>query len=370
MPASSRGLTTDRVMTVRIHLVFFLALSCCAVHSQDNQPNKQTNAKSIDVIVMKNGDRLSGEIKKIEHGLLYIETPYISGEQVAVDWLQVEKIESQRPYRVELDTGKRLIGRIQSESSTGSDKPSFTIVAEDAETKVTREEVIGMGWQKENFFRQLKGNIDLGYSFTSGNEQVQGNLNATSTFDSPKYRMEGNLNSTISVVSGTNEINRQQVTTLFGKYLSRRDMVFGAADFLKSSQQKLDLRSTRAAGYGRGFIKTPRTELNLRAGLAYNHESYVPSAGIQPFHSSIESLFYLGYSTFRFNRSEFNLNVSAMPSLSDAGRVRSNVNSSYSVKLVNNFRFVVSLWDTYDSRPPIAAKKNELGLSTGLGWTY
>jgi hypothetical protein len=59
-----------------------------------------------------------------------------------------------------------------------------------------------------------------------------------------------------------------------------------------------------------------------------------------------------------------------MPSLSDAGRVRSNVNSSYSLKLVNNFKFVVSLWDTYDSRPPIAAKKNELGVSTGLGWTY
>src|SRR3954452_16710213 len=133
MPASSRGLTTDRVMTVRIHLVFFLALSCCAVHSQDNQPNKQASAKSIDVIVMKNGDRLSGEIKKIEHGLLYIETPYISGEQVAVDWLQVERIESKRPYRVELDTGKRLIGRIQSETLIGSNKPSFMIDAGDAE---------------------------------------------------------------------------------------------------------------------------------------------------------------------------------------------------------------------------------------------
>jgi putative salt-induced outer membrane protein YdiY len=357
-------------MSVRVDLALFLCLTCCAASGQDDQTDKQPKTKSIDVIIMKNGDRLSGEIKKIEHGLLYIETPYISGEQVAVDWLQVEGIESQRPYRVELDTGKRLIGRIQSKSSPGGDKPSFTIDTEGARTRVAREEVIGMGWQKENFFRQLKGNIDLGYSFASGNEQVQGNLSATSTFDSPKYRMEGDLNSTISLVSGNNETNRQQVTTLFGKYLSKRDMVFGAADFLKSSQQKLDLRSTFAAGYGRGFIKTPRTELNLRAGLAYNHESYVPSAGIQPFHSSIESLFYLGYSTFRFNRSEFNVNVSAMPSLSDAGRVRSNVNSSYSLKLVNNFRFVVSLWDTYDSRPPISAKKNELGLSTGLGWTY
>src|SRR3954471_15617077 len=123
-------------MTVRIHLVLFLALICCAVHGQDNQPNKQANAKSIDVIVMQNGERLSGEIKKIEHGLLYIETPYISGEQVAVDWLQVETIESQRSYRVELDTGKRLIGGIRLEPSPGSDKPSFTIDGKEAKTRV------------------------------------------------------------------------------------------------------------------------------------------------------------------------------------------------------------------------------------------
>src|SRR3954447_14658852 len=114
-------------MTVRIHLVLFLALACGAIHGQDNQPNKQANAKSIDVIVMKNGDRLSGEIKKIEHGLLYIETPYVSGEQVAVECLYVKTIESKRPYRVDLNTGKRVIARIKSEPSPGSDKPSFTI---------------------------------------------------------------------------------------------------------------------------------------------------------------------------------------------------------------------------------------------------
>jgi len=338
--------------------------------AQDPPKSKESAAKNIDVIVMKNGDRLSGEIKKIEHGLLYIETPYISGEQVAVDWLQVERIESSRAYRVELDSGKRLIGAVELEPQRGSDQPAVTIHSADAETQVTREDVIGMDWQKRNFFRQLKGNIDLGYNYTSGNGQVQGNIDANSRFDSPRYRLEGGINSTISLVSGADETNRQQISTLFGKYLSRRDMVFGSADFLKSSQQKLDLRSTLGAGYGRGFIKTPRTELNVRAGLAYNHESYVPSAGIQPFHSSLESLFSLNYTTFRFNRSEFAVDLRAMPSLTDAGRIRSNVNSTYSLKLVNNFRFLVSLWDTYDSRPPIAAKKNELGLSTGLGWTY
>src|SRR3954471_20002188 len=117
-------------MTVRIHLVLFLALICCAIHGQDNQPNKQSNAKSIDVIVMKNGDRLSGEIKRIEHGLLYIETPYISGEQVAVDWLQVERLESLREYRVELANGSRPVGEVRVTPAKNSEQPAVSIHGE------------------------------------------------------------------------------------------------------------------------------------------------------------------------------------------------------------------------------------------------
>jgi hypothetical protein len=45
-------------------------------------------------------------------------------------------------------------------------------------------------------------------------------------------------------------------------------------------------------------------------------------------------------------------------------------NGTFNVKLSNNFHFDVSLWDNFDSRPPLNAKKNALGLSTGLGWTF
>jgi hypothetical protein len=55
-----------------------------------------------DTVIMKNGDRLTGEVKKLEQGVLYIETDYFSGS-VGVDWLQVEKVESTAnlPGRIE-----------------------------------------------------------------------------------------------------------------------------------------------------------------------------------------------------------------------------------------------------------------------------
>jgi putative salt-induced outer membrane protein YdiY len=348
------------------HHVLFVALCCWQLWGQDMPTEPQ---KKIDVVVMKNGDRLSGEVKKIQNGMLYIEMPYVS-EDIAVDWLQVVRIDSERYFRVELEDGQRLRGKVKLATPTGSGSPEMTILAVEQEVRATRNNVIGLGDQKENFFHQLKGNIDFGYSYTSGNTQVQGNFDAKTTFESEKYLIQGTLNSTISIVEGADETNRQQVTGFFGHYLSKKNLLFSAAEFLVSSQQQLDLRSTYAGGYGRSLIRTPRTELTVFSGVGYNHEQYDPSAGPQPSHNSVESLLAVRYSTFQFKRSQFVNSFQVIPSLSDAGRVRSNLNTTFSLKWIHDLHFQVSVWDTYDSRPPVAAKKNELGISTGFGWSY
>ena len=37
-------------------------------------------AKRKDLVIMiKNGDRLTGEVKKLEHGVLYVDLDYVSG---------------------------------------------------------------------------------------------------------------------------------------------------------------------------------------------------------------------------------------------------------------------------------------------------
>src|SRR5271165_1773749 len=64
-----------------------------------------------DTVIMKNGDRLTGEVKKLEQGVLYVETDYFSGS-VGVDWLQVAKVESKATFQIILNDGKRFTGSI------------------------------------------------------------------------------------------------------------------------------------------------------------------------------------------------------------------------------------------------------------------
>src|SRR5580704_18721591 len=65
-----------------------------------------------DVIIMKNGDRLTGEVKKLENGVLYVQTDYFSGS-VGMDWLQVERVVSIGGFQVTLRNGERAAGTIE-----------------------------------------------------------------------------------------------------------------------------------------------------------------------------------------------------------------------------------------------------------------
>jgi hypothetical protein len=49
---------------------------------------------STDVIVMKNGDHVTCEIKQLDKGVLYIGLSYVDGT-VSVQWSKVDHIESQ-----------------------------------------------------------------------------------------------------------------------------------------------------------------------------------------------------------------------------------------------------------------------------------
>jgi len=94
------------------------------------------------------------------------------------------------------------------------------------------------------------------------------------------------------------------------------------------------------------------------------------SAG-QPSHQNIEAVAGLQYQYIRFNFGELDSMVEVFPGLTDAGRVRLKTNNALTIKLRNNFHLAFTLWDNFGqaSRRP-RPRRNELGVSTGIGWSF
>ena len=321
-----------------------------------------------DTIIMKNGDRFTGEVKKLEQGILYIETDYFSGS-VGVDWQQVEKIESTATYQITLSGGKRLTGTISKVEAAAAPNGDFEVHAPGGDVPAPSAEVVEISSQKQTFWRQLKGSIDLGYNFTSGNNQSSLSTDANAVYAAQRWAVGASYTASYNgQTSGTN--TNLFETQLFGeRFLNRNSFVLGLSDFLHSSQQDLQLRTTLGGGYGRYLKRTNQNELRWLIGLDYSKASY-QSGIVQPVQNNAELLLGVQYQLFHFDRYTLNSQTLVFPGLSDVGRLRFTTNNTLSVKLVNNFYWNFTFWDNFDSRPPLNAQRNATGLSTGLGWKF
>src|SRR5271169_5480310 len=83
-------------------------------------------AKRKDVVIMNNGDHFTGEVKRLQNGLLYLETDYVSGN-IGLDWSQVESVQSIATFRIVLNNGQRLVGKIEKISGEKAQQGDFMI---------------------------------------------------------------------------------------------------------------------------------------------------------------------------------------------------------------------------------------------------
>ena len=325
-------------------------------------------AKRKDVVVMNNGDHFTGEVKRLQNGLLFVETDYVSGN-IGLDWNQVQSVQTTATYRIVLNNGKRLDGKIEKDSGDKEKTDDFLIQEATEEVLVPSASITSMETKKPTFWRQLQGAIDFGYSFASGNGQSALNTDTSAAYATPAWEVATSFDATLNGQTGASKTNREDVQVTFSKFLSRNSFLAGLSDFLHSTQQDLNLRTTLGGGYGRFLKRTTNSNFAWLGGVVYLHETFNTSTG-NPSDQSTEAVVGLQYNLVRFKFGEFDSQVRVFPGLSDAGRIRLTTNNTATIKLVNNFHLQFTFWDNFDSRPPVAARKNELGISSGIGWSF
>ena len=163
-----------------------------------------------DVVIMNNGDHLTGEVKHLQDGLLYVETDYVSSS-IPLDWNQVQSVESAATYKIVLNNGQRLEGKIEKVSGERAKTEDFLIREATEEVKVASSDVVSIETRKPTFWRQLQGSTDLGYSFSSGNGQSALNVDTSAAYKTPGWEAATSFDSTFSGQSGASKANREDL---------------------------------------------------------------------------------------------------------------------------------------------------------------
>lgn len=321
-----------------------------------------------DVVVLKNGDRLTGEIKGLQRGELKIKADYMA-EAVRLDWARIERLESKSTYIISLVDGQLFTNVMRLLPANSVEVANFVIGSPDNVFRVPQLDVIRILPAEPGFWRRLEGSIDFGFSFTSGNDQYQTQLTATTTYRTGDHSFTAAIDSAFSGQTEGDSTARKQFTFDYRKQLTPRWFAGGIFDLLQSDQQSLKLRTSVGGLVGRNLYQTEHTRLSVFGGIVGTRENYSTSVG-QPRSTNADALAGVDFTTFRFKSTDIRSRFSLFPSLTTPGRTRLQVTSDLHIKIVKDLYWGFHVYENFDSKPPVRADRNDLGVSTSLGWKF
>jgi hypothetical protein len=325
---------------------------------------KSTN----DVVVMKNGDKFTGEIKKLENGVLYFKAAYMV-DSVELDWTRVERLESSDRFNVLLDSGRHVTGTVSADTENQKTKSDF-VVQSDAEIRATKAEVVRMAPVEDGFWPQLTGSIDYGFSFTGGSDTMQSSLSGSVEYRTGDWGGRLNGSSVLNRESGARQSGRNTLDFQYARYLGPLWYAGAMASLLNSNQQDLTLRTSVGGGIGRDFVRSGTASVSLLGAVMFSREQYSITGSEQPQKNQEEAVFGVFFSKYAFKNLQFTGQAMVYPNLTTLGRVRLSEDSSLQLQLVKDLYWKLSIYENYDSRPPVSAPKNDFGTSTSIGWKF
>src|SRR5271165_1660680 len=201
--------------------------------------------ESTDVIVMKNGDHLTGEIKGMSQGVLYISMNYILGTS-DVQWSKVDHIESKQLFLVRTEDGLVYTGTLSTaEASAG--RPMTIEVAESSSKQVALERptVVEMDQTSERFWQRFNGNVNTGIQYSKGNQSTQYNLSSEVGYPRERWQAIASYNSTLSASTGATAATRNQFNLGAQRLLPWSNWFYaGEGALLQSSEQNINLQAS------------------------------------------------------------------------------------------------------------------------------
>lgn len=329
-------------------------------------PGVAQAAPKTDVVFLVNGDRITGEVKRLEHGQLQFKTD--AAGTLSIEWARVARVQSTQYLQVELADGTRHFGPAPEAAADGRlvlapgrDRPGADLPM----AGIVRIDPIERG----DLWSRLDGYVTAGYDYTKSNDLQT--FSFTGGLSSRTRQREWSLDGSSQVTAqrGNPDSSRWQLTGNGRRFLASRRFYEGFAGLEGNDELGLDLRTLLGGVFGRYLVQDGRQEWGAYAGLAYNHEDYSVTGTRQ----SLEAVLGMQYDYFRYESPEASLDASInlFPSLTESGRLRAEGKLRSRYEVVKDLFFELSLYGSYDTDPGETAVSNsDYGLTTSLGFSF
>ena len=207
-----------------------------------------------DVILMRNGDRISGEALAMAGGKLGVRTAY-AGE-ITLEGREVAAIESDRPLAVMLQ---------------GEDAPVLRRLQ--AGMDLARIAYLNPKPHESGTGTTYTGRAALSASYASGNaasRRLYGDAELTARAAGYRYQLGGKVERRSE--PGAQPASAWRATGSHDRFLSTARFLYVRGALEHDRAKDLALRSAAGAGMGAELVQSERAGVSLRAGLDYVSE--------------------------------------------------------------------------------------------------
>jgi len=328
---------------------------------------------SADQVTLKNGDRLTGSIVKLDDKKLVLKTDF--ADTVNIKWDAVSAISAEQPITIQTTDRQIAATHLTQkdgslEISSASGQP-VTVAA--ADIKGLRSESEQAAYEKSlhpGLLAGWAGGANLGLALARGNSQslnVSTGVNLARTTTTDKLALYSTTVYTKDDILNSITADAIQGGVRYDHNLTKKLFAYVSGDFEHDELQQLDIRAILSGGLGWHAINGPRAVLDILGGASWTHESYGTGLVNNIFSPSAGEDLTVKLSS----NTVFKETVFFFPYLSSglAGNYRVAFDSGLNTKISKWLAWQTTLSDHYVTNPLPGTKGNDLLLSTGLGIT-
>ena len=323
-------------------------------------------APKTDVVVFRNGDRLTGEIKGLEKGRLELSTD--SAGTVQIEWDKVASVETRQYLQVETSDGRRYFGKVPPAETAGS----MQLVVEgepEGQSLVIADVVRIAPIDQGGLIKRLDGYLTVGFNYTKANNETQFNFSGgvSSRDEMREWSLDGST--TLNSQTDGRTTSMYDVTLANRRFLRERWFLQGFGTVQGNQELALNIRELLGGGFGRYLVQDMHKEWAALAGLALTRENYQGESS----RNSVEALLGTQYSFFQYDTPKRSLDagMAVFPSLTEPGRVRAEADIDSRFEIVKDLFFDVTVYASYDSDADESAQSNsDYGVVTSLGYSF
>jgi hypothetical protein len=343
-----------------------------------------------DTLLFKNGEKLIGKLQRSTGAKVFFHSDTVG--KVTVDWSKIQALESSQMFAVvekgvklrTNETGLRIPQGTVSVSdgsvlvTTASNQPPLKLSLADTQDVIDLPTFDQVVLSRPAWYQNWKGSGTVGLTLVQATQQNHSYTSSVNFFrDIPGENwMDPETRTTLTFTSSYGELNQPNTptvkTSIFhaqgerDKYFSPRLFTFFETGFDHDYSQGLDLQQTYGSGIGWSTLKSANEQLDLRAAVVYENQSFFTSSQNQHL---ISSLFSEAYNRKFENKITFHEDLSITPAWSNLNAYSGTGTITLTIPIYKKISYTLGATDSFINNPSPGFRKNSFQFLSGITCT-